>query len=250
MDIDLDLWTGVFLVVGGFAAGFINAVAGGGSAITLPVLVEFLGDAVVANGTNRVAILFQNLSGVTRFHQSGKVPWAQLRPLIIPTVIGAVTGAQVATRIDPILMKRVIGIAVLFVAASVLVKPSTWEGDGNNRLHEPWRTVVFLGLGFYGGFIQTGVGFLFIGALIVFGGMNLLTGNAAKLTLIASYTFLALATFIWAGKVHWVAGFVLAGGNMAGAWVAAHVAISKGTGWVRWVLMIAAIVAAARMLLT
>ncbi len=248
MDLDLDLWTAVFLVVGGFAAGFINAVAGGGSAITLPVLVEFLGDAVLANGTNRIAILLQNLSGITRFQKSKMVPWAELRPLVIPTMVGAVVGARVATTIDPAVMKRLFGIVILFVVVSVLVKPSKWEGGGENRLREPWRSVVYVGLGFYGGFIQVGIGFLFIAALVMFGGMNLVTGNAAKLTLIAAYTVVALGTFIWAGQVHYLAGLVLAAGNMSGAWVAAHVAVEKGAGWIRWVLVVAAGVAALRML--
>lgn len=250
MQYDLDLWTAVFLVLGGFVAGFINAVAGGGSAITLPVLVEFLGDAVLANGTNRIAILLQNFSGIARFQKSKKVPWAELRPLVLPTMIGAIAGARLATTIDPDLMKRLFGIVILLVALSVVVKPAKWEGDGRNRLHEPWRSIVYLGLGFYGGFIQVGIGFLFIAALVMFGGMNLVTGNAAKLVLIAAYTVIALGTFIWAGQVHYVAGLVLAVGNMSGAWVAAHVAVEKGTGWIRWALVVAAVVAAGRMLLT
>jgi uncharacterized membrane protein YfcA len=248
MDIDLDLLTAILLVVGGFAAGFINAVAGGGSAITLPVLVELLGDAVLANGTNRIAILLQNVSGVTRFQRSGKVPWKDLRPLILPTLIGALVGAWLATLVEPEVMERVFGIVVLLVALSVVFKPSRWEGDGVNRLRGPLRFVVFLALGLYGGFVQAGVGFLFIAALVVYGGMDLVTGNAAKLTLIAVYTAFALGTFIWAGQVNFLAGFVLAAGNMTGAWVAAHVAVEKGAGWIRWVLFAAASIAAVRML--
>lgn len=247
---DLDLLTAVYLIVGGFVAGFINAVAGGGSAITLPLLVEFLGDAGVANGTNRIAILLQNLSGVTRFQRSKKVPWAEIRPLFIPTIIGAVAGAAVAVRIDPLILKRVFGVVILLVALSVLLNPSKWADDERNRLQEPWRSLVYLGIGFYGGFVQAGVGFLFITSLIMFGGMNLVTGNAAKLTLIASYTVLALATFVWAGQVHLLAGLVLSIGTMAGAWVSAHVAVAKGSAWVRWMLVVAAVVAAGRMLLT
>ena len=115
-------------------------------------------------------------------------------------------------------------------------------------MREPWRFIVFLGIGLYGGFVQAGVGFLLIAALVVFGGMDLVNGNAAKLALIASYTVLALGTFIWAGQVNYLAGLVLAIGNMSGAWVAAHVAVEKGAGWIRWVLVVAAVVAAVRML--
>jgi uncharacterized membrane protein YfcA len=247
MDVDLDLLTAVLLVAGGFLAGFINAVAGGGSAITLPILNELLG-ASIANGTNRIAILLQNISGVTRFQRSGKVPWAALRPLFPPIMIGAVSGAWLATRLDDAAMERVFGVVVLLVALSVIVKPARWAGDGVERLKEPWRFIVFLGIGLYGGLVQAGVGFLLIAALVVFGGMDLVRGNAAKLALIASYTVLALGTFIWAGQVNYLAGLVLALGNMSGAWVAAHVAVEKGAGWIRWVLVVAAVGAAIRML--
>ena len=122
-ELDLDLLTAVLLVAGGFIAGFINAVAGGGSAITLPILNELLG-ASVANGTNRIAILLQNVSGVTRFQRSGKVPWAAMRPLFLPIMIGAVTGAWLATGLDDAAMERVFGVVVLLVALSVIVKLS------------------------------------------------------------------------------------------------------------------------------
>lgn len=247
MDVDLDLVTAALLVGGGFLAGFINAVAGGGSAITLPILNELLG-ASMANGTNRIAILLQNVSGVTRFQRSGKVPWAQLRPLFLPIMAGALAGARVATLLDDAAMERVFGVVVLLVALSVVVKPARWAGDGVDRLGGPWRFVVYLGIGFYGGFVQAGVGFLLIAALVVFGGLDLVRGNAAKLTLIASYTVLALGTFVWAGQVNYLAGLVLAIGNMSGAWVAAHVAVEKGAGWIRWVLVVAAVGAATRML--
>jgi uncharacterized membrane protein YfcA len=109
--------------------------------------------------------------------------------------------------------------------------------------------VVFTAIGFYGGFVQAGVGFLLLAGLVLGGGLDLVSGNAAKVVLILGFTIVALPVFLVAGQVALVAGGVLAIGNMTGAWIASNLAVAKGAGWIRWVVVVAALVAAARMLL-
>lgn len=239
--------TVVALLAAGLAAGFVNTVAGGGSVISLPVLVELVG-ASVANGTNRVAILLQNIVAVSSFHQGKKVPWRFVLPLLIPTLAGAGVGAWVATLLSAAAMKRVFAVVIVLVALSVLVRPSRWMREGESRLREPWRSVAFFGIGLYGGFVQAGVGFLMLAGLVLGGGLGLVRGNAAKVVLILAYTPLALFLFFRAGQVDLAAGLILGIGNMAGALVASRLAIAKGAGWIRWVLAVAAVAAAGRML--
>ena len=139
---------------------------------------------------------------------------------------------------------------VVLVAASVLVKPSRWMGGTQLRLHQPWRWLVFLAVGFYGGFVQAGVGFLMLAGLVLGSGFGLVKGNAAKVALILLYTPLALILFASADHVDLAVGLVLGVGNMTGAWIASNLAIKKGAGWIRWVLVVTAVAAALRMLLT
>lgn len=245
---ELDLVGGVLLVLGGLFAGFVNTVAGGGSAITIPILIEILGDPLLANGTNRVAILLQNATGVTGFHKGGAVPWKVALPLVPPAVIGALAGSWTATRLDADAMEVVFAIVIIGVAASVLVSPKRWQGGGEPRLGRVGGWLTFGAIGFYGGFVQAGVGFLLLGGLVIGGGLTLVTGNAAKVLLVLSFTVVALPVFLLAGQVSIIAGLVLAAGNMTGAWVASRLAVEKGAGWIRWVVVAAALVAAARML--
>jgi hypothetical protein len=245
----MSLGEALLLIVGGGAAGFINTLAGGGSAITIPILNEMVGISV-ANGTNRIAIMAANLSAIAGFQRGRAIPWQRVVPLIIPTVVGAGLGAWVATVTDPDLMRKVFAAVLLLVAASVVFRPARWVEERDAALAEPWRFLAFLGIGFYGGFVQAGVGFLLLAGLVLGGGLNLVNGNAAKVVLIALYTPVALLLFASAAQVDLAVGVVLALGQMTGAWIASQMAIAKGAGWVRWVLVVAAVIAAVRLVTT
>ena len=245
---ELDLISGAALAVGGLVAGFVNTIAGGGSAISIPILIEILGDSLTANGTNRVAILLQNVVGLVGFHRGNAVPWQVALPLVVPVVAGGAAGSWVATRIDAETMRAVFAVVIVGVALSVLISPSRWKGGADPKLGPIPRAVVFIGIGFYGGLVQAGVGFLMLAGLVVGGGLTLVTGNAAKVLLVLAFTAVALPVFVLAGQVAPLAGVVLASGGMAGAWIASRLAVARGAGWIRWVLIVAALLAAARML--
>ncbi len=247
---DVDLPSTFLLLAGGLVAGFVNTVAGGGSVVSLPILMEVVGlPATVANGTNRIAILLQNVAGVSNFAKGGVLEPRRVLPLVPALVLGAVVGAWTATQVSPIAMRKVFAVVIVLVALTVVIRPSRWLEDAERRLREPWRFLVFFGIGLYGGFVQAGVGFLLLAGLVLGSGFDLVRGNAAKVFLVLLYVPFTLILFWRAGQVAWVPGLVLAVGNMAGALVASHLAMKKGARWIRWVLVLAAVVAATRMLL-
>lgn len=245
----MSLIGGFLLFLAGIVAGFVNTIAGGGSAVTIPILVDLLG-ASVANGTNRVAILIANVTATASYRHGGALDWAAVRPLVIPTVLGSGMGAFTASRISADSMKTVFAFVLVAVALSIALKPSRWVEPRGTSLREPWRSLAFLGIGFYGGFVQAGVGFLLLAGLVLGGGLDLVTGNAAKVALIAAYTAVALAIFASASQVDLGVGLVLAAGNSTGALVASRMAMKRGANWVRYVIIVAAVAAAIRMLLT
>lgn len=244
----MTLGQAVILFLAGLGAGFVNTVAGGGSAISVPILVELVG-STIANGTNRVAILLANLTATVSFSRGGAIEWRAVARLVPPAVVGAALGAWAATGVSAEGMRSVFGLVLLVVAASVLIRPSRWVAEREAKLAEPWRSVVFLLIGFYGGFVQVGVGFFLLAGLVLGGGMNLVTGNAAKVVIIASYTAVALVIFAGAAQVDFLLGLVLAAGNSTGALISSRLALKKGAEWVRWFLIVAAVAAAIRMLL-
>lgn len=236
----------LILVAAGAAAGFINALAGGGSAITIPILTEMVG-INTANGTNRIAIFLANLTAIAGYQKGEAVPWRRLSVLLIPTVIGAAAGAWLSTVTPPDVLRMVFAGVLLLVAASVVLRPSRWLNEREAVLHEPWRSLVFFGIGFYGGFVQAGVGFLLLAGLVLGAGMNLVNGNAAKVVLIAAYSPIAILLFARASQIDIAVGVVLAAGQMSGAWAGSRLAVLKGAAWIRWILVAAAVVAAARL---
>jgi uncharacterized membrane protein YfcA len=237
----------VLLVISGLAAGFVNAVAGGGAVFVMPVLVHAFGGSI-ANGTLRVGLLLGDSIGTAGYARGGVMPWRRVLPLAPPTIAGAVAGAWLATEVSPETMRRALAGAVLLVALSVIVKPSRWVRVTEPRLKQPWLSLAFVGAGFYGGFVQAGVGFALLAPLVLGGGLGLIKGNAAKMFLAFVYQPFALIVFWKASQVNWTAGLILGAGIIVGELVAVSLALKKGSDWIRWVLVVAAVAAAVYML--
>jgi uncharacterized membrane protein YfcA len=230
----------VALVAAGFGAGYINTLAGSGSLLTLPLLI-FLGlPAPVANGTNRVAILLQNVVGVASFHQRKVLDVKSGLWLAMPAIVGSILGARIAVELNEMVMRTTIGILMLVMAVVVLLRPKRWlEGHPEARRKRPdWiQIVIFFAIGVYGGFIQAGVGVFLLAGLVLGAGFDIVRANAVKVFIVLLFTVFALGVFVLHDQVRWDLGLVLAIGNMLGARVAARMAVERGGEFVRWVLV-------------
>ncbi len=228
------------LVAAGFGAGYINTLAGSGSLLTLPLLI-FLGlPAPVANGTNRVAILLQNVVGVTSFHQRRVLDVRAGLWLAVPAILGSIFGARLAVEIDEAVLRTTIGVLMLVMAVVIVVRPKRWlKGREDHHQGRPsaLQFLVFFAIGVYGGFIQAGVGIFLLAGLVLGAGFDLVRANAVKVFVVLCFTVFALAVFVAHDQVRWDLGLILALGNMAGARVAATMAVERGAKFVRWVLV-------------
>lgn len=241
----------VILLFGtGIAAGFLNTVAFGGSLLALPMLI-FLGlESAVANGTNRVAIFFQNFSAIMGFRRKGVSDFSYSILLAVPAVIGAVIGATIAVDIKDSVFNLILAVVMIAMLVLTLLNPTERlkdriENGGKHSKIIPM--VVFFFIGIYGGFIQAGVGLLIITALRLLTGMDLVRTNAIKVFVIFFYTVVALGIFIMEGKVNWYLGPTLAVGNACGAWLGSHWAVEKGDKWIKVMLIVAVIAFAIRL---
>ncbi len=235
------------VIAAGFLAGFINTLAGSGSLVTLPLLIFAGLPAGVANGTNRVAILLQNVVAVGSFRQQRMLSFRRGLILAVPAIIGAVIGAQIAADLDEIVMRRVIGGLMVVMLIMLIVRPKRWLASMPEKLdrNPDWiQYIVFFAIGFYGGFIQAGVGIFLLAGLVLSAGYDLVRANAVKLLIVLCFTVFALAVFILNDQVRWLVGLVLAIGNMSGAWVASRMAVKRGAEFVRLVLIAVVIVSA------
>lgn len=230
----------LLIVLVGVFSGFLNTLAGSGSIISLAMLM-FMGlPANVANGTNRIAILMQNIVGVTSFKKQKVFTYKEGIWLAIPAIIGSVIGAGLAVEINEELMEKTIGGLLVFLFFIVLYKPDAWvKGQAGLIRSKPslWQIVIFFFIGLYGGFIQAGVGFFLLAGLVLGAGFDLVKANAIKVFIVLLYTPFAISVFIINEQIDYKIGFILAAGNMIGAFIAANFAVSWGAKFVRYILL-------------
>lgn len=238
-------WLGIGII--GILQGFLNTVAGGGSFLTLPALT-FLGmDLAMANGTNRISIIFQSITGSTSFYRSKVLSFKLALPLAVAATVGATAGTFIAVNVDKQILNLVIATLISVMAVLLVVKPGMWEAKKQSRLPKPLILLIFFCIGIYGGFIQAGVGFFFTWALAAAVGMDLVAGNAAKTVIIGTYTLVSLVIFFINGLVNIPIGLVLASGSMVGAFLGARFTVVKGNRWVRWILALMVVISAVKM---
>ncbi len=126
MEISLEWYTYLAVIAAGFGAGFINTLAGSGSLITLPLLI-FLGlPANVANGTNRVGVLFQNIISTESFRRQQVLDARGAWLLGLPAIVGSIIGAKIAVDLDEALMRQVIGVLMIVMLVVIIIRPKRW----------------------------------------------------------------------------------------------------------------------------
>ena len=233
----------------GVLTSVINIMAGGGSTLTLPILIFFGLDAPVANGTNRIGILSQSLFGMLSFRKE-KVSQLKLSlKLGLLTLPGAIIGAIYSTKIENELFEKMLGIVMIGIVFTMLV-PNSKNYFKEKILEKlPWLIypTMFL-LGFYGGFIQVGIGFLLMIALHHILKLNLVYVNLHKVVIVLIYTIPALLIFILTNNINWFYGISLASGNGLGAWWGAKLAVKKGEKIIKIFLMAAILIMSTKLL--
>lgn len=234
----------------GVVTGVINTLAGGGSLLTLPMLI-FLGlPPSVANGTNRIAILIQSIVTNAGFRSKGINTYPFSIYFGISATIGAILGAQLAIEIDGKLFNRILAIIMLIVVAYLVLNRKTKMEDMIERVSGKhlWISIIlFFFIGIYGGFIQAGVGFLM---LLVLSGVNrfsLVKSNALKIVVTGIYTVFAVIIFIINDKMNWEFGLILAFGNAVGGWFSSRWSVNKGDGLVKIFLVIMVVIMAIKL---
>ncbi|AMG31383.1 sulfite exporter TauE/SafE family protein [Grimontia hollisae] len=244
MDVSIEF--GALLVILGFVAGIINTLAGGGSNLTIPALIVLGMPAEVANATNRVGVFMQSVSGVAGFRHHKRLDNTDLLPILIPTLVGGAVGATSAAWLPSSIIKPLLLGTMLLMAFIMLVKPQAvmpHEGECARKVSETPSSWIGLGIaGFYGGFVQAGVGFVLIAALCGTLRYDLVRGNALKLVCTLAFTTVSLAIFIWQDLILWLPGLLLAVGAMVGAWIAVKFAIKADPKLLKWFLFLMTLV--------
>jgi len=244
-------WYFPILFATGIFVGFINTIAGSGSFLSLPVLIWTGLPANVANGTNRISILFSSLSGVLSFNKKGFFDIRNALILAAFTIPGAIAGTFFVIEIPDELVEKIIGYIMLAFAVLTIWRPRAFNRapKQNVRVKIRWyHCLMFILIGFYGGFIQAGVGIFMLFALVISLGYDLMNANSIKLALTLVFTPFSLAVFIYNNQVEWIPGFVVAAGSILGAMLGARVALRRGIGFIKIILFAVLILSAAKLI--
>jgi len=237
----------ILFFVGAIAA-FINVNAGGGSSLTLPVLI-FLGlDPSVANGTNRVAILFQNASAVYAFKKEKFYELKNSLILSALTLPGAIIGAVTAVSISDELFEKILGVIMIFIIITMILPKKKTEKTKSDFTID-WKIVTaMIVIGFYGAFLQVGVGFLLMASFQYLMKFDLIRVNMHKVFVVFVFTLPALLVFILTDNINWFYGVTLSAGNAFGGWWGAKLSVKKGEKLIKFVLIIAILIMALKLL--
>jgi len=237
----MEWWQLLLLGLAGIPAGWLNVMAGGGSMLTVPLLV-FMGlSGPAANGTNRIGILMQNLVAVRTFRKMGFKDLKLSLSLAAVASIGAVGGALIGTRLQGEWFDRTLAIILL----GMLLLMAT--GKDNHNLEGGSETAKNRGLGHFlmffaglwGGFIQIGAGFILMPILHRVMGLNLVLVNMHKVSIVLVYIAVSLFVFASQVEIHWLAGVALAFGTMIGGWLGSLSSVRFGAQWIKRILYIA-----------
>ncbi len=243
-----EIFTIIALFIVGIIAGVINVMAGGGSSLTLPALI-FLGlDPTLANGTNRIAILSQNVFATLSFKKSKMLELGTSIKYAMFTIPGVILGAFTAVKISDELFQKILGIILILVIFTFFINPVSFKKYSEKKNIEWIIYPALILVGFYGGFIQVGVGFLIMAVLYHLLNLNLLKVNVHKVLIVLIYTFPVILIFFISGNINWFLGICLAAGNSVGGWLGAGLSVKGGEKYIRYALVVAVLIMAIKLL--
>lgn len=226
------------LIVVGAIVGFINTISGGATAISYALFMAMGMPITMANGTTRLGVTMQFATTSIVFSRKGILKKHDALQVGVPVALGAIGGAQVASTISPHIFEIILA-CFLFIMLLLLVFDakrflSQQDSASRNDRISVWKTLLFVAIGFYGGFTHVGVGLMILFASVLVLKTDLLHANGIKQLAVVLYTPLALITFALNGQVNWPVAIIYGIGNVLGGYIGSKKAISWGTNFIRW----------------
>lgn len=211
---------------GSLLAGFINTLAGSGSAITMSILMFLVGlPAKEASATIRVSIFAMTLGTLPTYYKTGRLKIQRDWLIILCMAIGGIAGIITLLYISNDAFKGIFKYMFLIMLIIVLIDTKSWlRKTDERRLHPLIVIPLFLAVGFYGGFIQMGVGVFFLIVTVLGARYNIIDAGGMKLASVAAYTLFAIIIFAASGLIHWGIAAAMAVGEVTGGIIGARFA--------------------------
>jgi uncharacterized membrane protein YfcA len=243
----LHLQQAILLFFAGVIAGILNAVAGGGSFISFPLMLFVGVPPVEANATNTVALWPGLATSVAAYRRHINVPRRLLVPLLIASILGGLAGALLLVMTPQrtflhLIPWLLLGATILFMFGNRLRAMAGRTGNVSVTGDISWLAIALacllqLAVGTYGGYFGAGIGFVMLGMMTLLGMRELHVMNALRITLAAVINLVAVLTFIVSGAVFWGQCLVMMAGALSGGWFGAQYAQKADPKKVRWFII-------------
>ena len=236
---EFDLLSYVVFFVAAFLGGFIDAIAGGGGLITLPAIMAMGVPPHLALGTNKLQGVFGSFTATLNFTKKGLIDYKECFVGIVFTFIGAAIGATLILFLNANFLKIIIPFLLTAIFVYTLFMPKIGESDRAAKMNERLFYVIFgLVLGFYDGFFGPGAGSFWMFAMVALIGLNLKKAVAHTKALNFTSNIVALGVFIVGGQILWLVGFLMAVGQILGAYFGSNLVIKKEVKFIRTMFLI------------
>ena len=236
---EFDLLSYALFFVAAFLGGFIDAIAGGGGLITLPAIMAIGVPPHLALGTNKLQGVFGSFTATLNFTKKGLIDYKECFVGIVFTFIGALIGATLILFLNENFLKIIIPFLLIAIFIYTLFMPKIGESDRAAKMNERLFYVIFgLILGFYDGFFGPGAGSFWMFAMVALIGLNLKKAVAHTKALNFTSNIVALGVFIAGGQILWLVGFLMAVGQILGAYFGSNLVIKKEVKFIRTMFLI------------
>jgi uncharacterized membrane protein YfcA len=247
--LSIPLWGFPLLFAAGLVAGLVDAIAGGGGLIALPVLLGLGLPPPYALGTNKLQSSFGSTSALRHFARAGTIRLRDGAVGVGFTAAGAALGAWAVQQVDPGFLRRVIPFLLIAIALYTLATPRLGFEELHPRLARgPFYALFGLGLGFYDGFFGPGTGSFWVVALMLGLGLDMVRATGYAKLLNCTSNLLSLAVFLAGGHVHFAAGLLMGVGQTIGARIGAGLVVTRGTRFIRPVFLAMVLALTAKLL--
>ena len=217
----MDILPLIAVLLVGIMVGFINIISAGGSMLTLPLLIFFGLPSTVANGTNRIAIMFQNIFAMYQFHKNGHLNWKLGLALAVPTTIASIYGAQLAVDIADSTFDNLLATFMIIFAVLLIIKPQRFiKGKFNMKTSLILLFIAFIFIGIYGGALQAGVGFfIMLTLLALVPKIPMAEMHGLKVLVVTIYISISTFVFIANDLISWDFAIALSIGSATGGFL-------------------------------
>jgi len=250
--VDVTIWIVLICVVAAFLAGFVDAVAGGGGLIQLPVLLWTFPSAPLASilGTNKAVSIVGTSTAAHTYRKRIQVSAKQLVPMMSAAFVGSLCGAFLATNVSREMFEPIILVILIAVGSFTILRPDFGKLETNRDVSPALVPLIGLVIGFYDGLIGPGTGMFLLFSLVSFVGTSFLGASAIAKFVNVATNLAALIIFIPGGHVIWVIVALMAPANLMGGYLGARTALDRGSSFVRLIFLTMLVALIARLIAT